>query len=80
MITAYRTAVSPLANQVIGTITGDLPNAANGAGEMKAGSLIADAQLQSTQPVATGGAVMAFMNAGGVRNPGFIKPAVASYP
>lgn len=80
MITAYRTAVSPLANQVIGTITADLPNAANGAGEMKAGSLIADAQLQSTQPVATGGAVMAFMNAGGVRNPGFIKPAVASYP
>jgi 5'-nucleotidase len=42
---------------------------------MPAGDLIADAQLQSTQPTSLGGAVMAFMNAGGVRNPGFVGPA-----
>jgi 5'-nucleotidase len=47
---------------------------------MEAGDLIADAQLQATQPPGLGGAVMAFMNAGGVRNPGFVKPAAATYP
>jgi 5'-nucleotidase len=80
IVAAYNTAVSPLAGQVIATITADMTNVANAAGEMQAGDLIADAQLQATQPVALGGAVMAFMNAGGVRNPGFVKPSGASYP
>lgn len=79
IVAGYNTLVSPLANEVIGTIATRLPNAANAAGEMPAGSLIADAQLQATQPAALGGAVMAFMNAGGVRNPGF-DVAGASYP
>jgi 5'-nucleotidase len=61
---------------VLGTITSPLTNGANTAGEMGAGSLIADAQLQATQPAGLGGAVMAFMNAGGVRNPGFIAPVI----
>jgi 5'-nucleotidase len=56
-----------------------LPNTANTAGEMPAGSLIADAQLQATQPPALGGAVAAFMNPGGVRNPGFAISG-ATYP
>jgi 5'-nucleotidase len=80
LVDAYKAAVSPLANQVVGTITADLGNAANAAGEMPAGDLVADAQLQATQPAPLGGAVMAFMNAGGVRNPGFVKPANASFP
>ena len=80
IVDAYRTAVSPLANAVIATITADMTNVANSAGEMEAGDLIADAQLQATQPPGLGGAVMAFMNAGGVRNPGFVKPAAAVYP
>jgi 5'-nucleotidase len=79
IVAGYNTLVSPLANQVIGTITARLPNAADAAGEMPAGSLIADAQLQATQPAALGGAVLAFMNAGGVRNPGF-DFAGATYP
>lgn len=79
IVAGYNDLVSPLAGQVIGTITTALPNAANSAGEMPAGSLIADAQLQATQPAALGGAVIAFMNAGGVRNPGFAV-AGASYP
>lgn len=78
-VDAYRTAVSPLANQVIGSITAAMPNAADAAGEMPAGDLIADAQLAATQPAALGGAVMAFMNPGGVRNPGFAFSG-ASYP
>ena len=74
-VAAYRTAVSPLANQVIGSITGALAHAADANGSMPAGDLIADAQLQATQPSGLGGAVMAFMNPGGVRNPGFTGPA-----
>jgi 5'-nucleotidase len=64
---------------VIGTITAAMPNAADAAGEMPAGDLIADAQLAATQPAGVGGAVMAFMNPGGVRNPGFAF-AGAAYP
>ena len=79
VVEAYKTAVSPLANQVIGTITTPLPNAGDAAGEMPAGDLIADAQLAATQPASLGGAVMAFMNAGGVRSPGFAF-AGATYP
>ena len=80
IVAAYAAAVSPLASQVIATITADMTNSANAAGEMQAGDLIADAQLQATQPAALGGASIAFMNAGGVRSPGFVKPAGASYP
>ena len=79
IVTGYNALVSPLSNKVIGTIAIALPNAANPAGEMPAGSLIADAQLLATQPAALGGAAIAFMNAGGVRSPGFAV-AGASYP
>lgn len=71
IVDGYNALVSPLANEVIGTITAALPNSGNDAGEMPAGSLIADAQLQATQPAGLGGAAIAFMNPGGVRNPGF---------
>ena len=80
LVDGYNALVSPLAGQVIGTITAPLTNGANAAGEMGAGSLIADAQLKATQPAALGGASIAFMNAGGVRNPGFVAPAGGSYP
>ena len=79
VVDGYDALVSPLAAQVIGSIASALPNAANTAGEMPAGSLIADAQLQATQPTALGGAVAAFMNPGGVRSPGFAV-AGAVYP
>ena len=71
LVAAYATLVSPIANQVIGSITTSLPNAADAAGNMPAGELIADAQLAATSPASLGGAVMAFMNPGGVRSPGF---------
>lgn len=74
VVDAYRAAVSPLSKSVIATITDGLSNSANSAGEMPAGDLIADAQLLATQPAAVGGAQIAFMNAGGVRNPGLVKP------
>ncbi len=77
IVAGYDTLVSPLAAQVIGSIAGALPNSAGPDGQMPAGNLIADAQLKATQPAPLGGAVAAFMNPGGVRNPGF---TAASYP
>ncbi len=72
IVDQYNTLAAPIAGQVIGSITADASNAANAAGEMDAGDLIADAQLAATQPAQFGGAQIAFMNAGGVRSPGFV--------
>ena len=72
IVAGYKSLVSPLANSIIGGITADLPNSrTNGACNMPAGDLIADSQLAATKPASFGGAVMAFMNGGGVRSPGF---------
>ena len=80
IVSGYNALVSPLANQVVGTITAATTNSANPAGEMKAGDLIADAQLAATAPTGLGGAQFAFLNAGGVRNPGFVASAGGTYP
>ncbi len=75
LVAAYDGLVSPIANRVIGSIITTLPNAADAAGNMPAGELIADAQLQATSPAGFGGAVIALMNPGGVRSPGFSYPS-----
>ena len=81
IVSGYNSLVSPLANQILGTITAPTPNTANVAGEMPAGDLIADAQLAATAAAGLGGAQIAFMNAGGVRNPGFVDSAATPiYP
>jgi 5'-nucleotidase len=81
VVANYNTAVSPLANAVIANITAPMTNTANAAGEMEAGDLIADAQLLATQPAGVGAAQIAFMNAGGVRSPGFLdNVAPVAYP
>ncbi|MGE3540939.1 MAG: bifunctional UDP-sugar hydrolase/5'-nucleotidase [Candidatus Tectimicrobiota bacterium] len=72
IVNQYSTLVSPIANQVIGSITQDVPNVRSAACEIPAGDLIADAQLEATQPAQFGGAQMAFMNPGGVRVNGFV--------
>ena len=79
IVNGYNALVSPLANQVIGTITAAMPNVIDSAGEMPAGDLIADSQLAATKPSNFGAAQLAFMNPGGVRNPGF-NTANAGYP
>jgi 5'-nucleotidase len=72
IVAGYKSLVSPLADSIIGAITADLPNSrTDGACNMPAGNLIADSQLAATQPADFGSAVMAFMNGGGVRSPGF---------
>ena len=67
VVKQYVTAAAPLANKVIGKIQGDLTRAASPLGEETLGDVIADAQLASTAPAAQGGAVVAFMNPGGIR-------------
>lgn len=72
IVVGYNALVSPIANQVIGSVAAALPNTAiDNACNMPAGDLIADAQLVATAPAGFGNAVIAFMNRGGVRNPGF---------
>ena len=80
IVQGYAALAAPLANEVVGRLATALPTIANDAGEALAGSLIADSQLQATQPAALGGGQIAFMNPGGVRSPGFVPPAGVSAP
>ncbi|WP_433374613.1 bifunctional metallophosphatase/5'-nucleotidase [Actinoplanes sp. CA-142083] len=61
----YRTAVAPIANKVVGSITGDITRTNTPAGESPLGDVIADAQLART---AGDGAQLALMNPGGIRS------------
>ncbi|MEJ1965209.1 MAG: bifunctional metallophosphatase/5'-nucleotidase [Gammaproteobacteria bacterium] len=71
IVGAYHGLVAPLANSAVASITSEIPSSANAAGEMPAGKLIADAQLAATRTARSGGAAVAFVNAGSVRFPGF---------
>ena len=68
IIAKYAAAAAPVANRIVGSVTGDIRRADNRAGESALGDLIADAQLASTSPADKGGAVVAFMNPGGIRS------------
>jgi 5'-nucleotidase len=69
----YRTLAAPLANREVGTITADIRSQRNPGGEQTAagesalGDLVADSQLEATSDPEFGGAVIAFMNPGGLR-------------
>ena len=80
IVQGYAALAAPLAGNPVGTLATALPAVQDDAGEDAAGSLIADSQLQATQPAALGGAQIAFMNPGGVRSPGFVPPAGGSAP
>ena len=70
----YKTAVAPIANRVVGSITADITNTNNPAGESALGDVIADAQRAYTL---TSGAQFAFMNPGGIRTSLTSTPAPA---
>jgi 5'-nucleotidase len=61
----YRTAIRPIANKVVGSITADITTAPSPAGEEGLGDVIGDAQLLRT--ASSAGAVAALMNPGGIR-------------
>jgi len=67
LIAKYNAIAAPLANRIIGSITADITRATNPAGESALGDVIADGQLAATSDPALGGAVVAFMNPGGIR-------------
>jgi 5'-nucleotidase len=67
IIAGYNALAGPIANRVIGSISANITRTINAAGESALGDVIADAQLRATQPADKGGAVVAFMNPGGIR-------------
>jgi 5'-nucleotidase len=67
IIEKYNRIAGPIRNRVVGSVTADLTRAPNAAGESSLGDVIADAQLEATSPTDFGGAVIAFMNPGGIR-------------
>lgn len=67
LVAKYKRLSAPLANRVVGRISGDITRTANAAGESALGDVIADSQLAATRPANKGGAVVAFMNPGGIR-------------
>jgi 5'-nucleotidase len=70
LLAKYTELSAPLANRIVGSITADITSVSNAAGESTAGDVIADAQLAATSDPLFGGAVVAFMNPGGIRNGG----------
>jgi len=69
LIAKYDKLSGPLAHRIVGSITADITRAAGptSSQETALGDVIADAQLASTSPTDFGGAVVAFMNPGGIR-------------
>jgi 5'-nucleotidase len=67
VVAQYVDAAAPLANEVIGTIAGDLTREPSAQGESTLGDVIADSQLAATTDAEFGGAQIAFMNPGGIR-------------
>jgi 5'-nucleotidase len=67
IINKYDALSGPIANRVVGSQSADMTKTNNAAGESALGDVIADAQLASTSPTDFGGAVVAFMNPGGIR-------------
>ncbi|NTW44179.1 MAG: bifunctional metallophosphatase/5'-nucleotidase [Anaerolineaceae bacterium] len=67
LVNKYQTLVAPLANRIVGQITADILRTQNAAGESALGDVIADSQLFVTTDPAFGGAVVALMNPGGIR-------------
>ena len=59
--------MAPLANRIVGSVSADITRTSNTAGESALGDVIADAQHAATKDPLFGGAVVAFMNPGGIR-------------
>jgi 5'-nucleotidase len=67
LIAKYKGLSAAQANKVVGSISADITRSTTTAGESALGDVIADSQLEATKAPNKGGAVVAFMNPGGVR-------------
>ena len=68
LIDRYDRLHAPKANAVVGTVSADITREQNDAGESALGGVLADAHLAATSSPDPGGAVVAFMNPGGIRD------------
>ncbi len=67
LIARWNTLAAPIANRPQGYISADVNGRGSTDPEKPLGNLIADAQLEGLAPADKGGAVVAFMNPGGIR-------------
>ncbi|TRV72904.1 bifunctional metallophosphatase/5'-nucleotidase [Streptomyces sp. 130] len=67
LIARWNTLAAPISNRPQGYISADIDGRGSTALEKPLGDLIADAQLEGLAPADKGGAVVAFMNPGGIR-------------
>ncbi|MGZ2361862.1 5'-nucleotidase C-terminal domain-containing protein [Streptomyces sp. 372A] len=67
LIARWNTLAAPVSNRPQGYISADINGRGSTALEKPLGDLIADAQLEGLAPADKGGAVVAFMNPGGIR-------------
>ena len=72
----FRPGAARIADRAVGTVTGEISSRRNDAGESALGDVIADGQLAAVSAPENGGAVVAFMNSGGIRGgiAGRIRP------
>ena len=77
LVATYRARSASVAGRVVGSLTGDLRARANHAGESALGDVIADAQLAATTAQDKGGALVAFVNPGGIRTDVVANPQMA---
>ncbi|WP_329039508.1 bifunctional metallophosphatase/5'-nucleotidase [Streptomyces sp. NBC_00178] len=68
LIARWNTLAAPIASRPQGFISADINGRGSTAPEKPLGNLIADAQLEGLAPADKGGAVVAFMNPGGIRS------------
>jgi len=67
IIDRYKPVVAQVSNRPEGSIAGPISRKENASGESAMGDVIADAQLAESSAPEKGGAVIAFMNSGGIR-------------
>jgi 5'-nucleotidase len=67
LLESYDKVAAPITNRQAGSVAETLSHTPNQAGESPLGDIVADAQLIATQADATGGAVIAVTNPGGIR-------------
>jgi 5'-nucleotidase len=68
LINHWNVLAAPIAGRPQGFISADIDGRGSTAPEKPLGNLIADAQLEGLAPADKGGAVVAFMNPGGIRS------------
>jgi 5'-nucleotidase len=67
IVAKYAKNAETKAAVVVGTVTAEIPRRQNDAGESPLGDVVADTILEAARAPENGGAVVAFMNSGGIR-------------